>query len=218
MSRKKRIILIQSSLLFAGLFILLFTYLNFDQNSSKKILTDEVKLEIGKKIKKDSANENIFYDIEYSGIDLSGNRYILKAKEARNDKNIDGLLDLKYVNAVFYFKNDKILNISSDTGMYNNRTLDMLFEKNVKGNYEGSNLNAEKAEYLNTKNLLFITDNVKLVDFRGTMLADKLIFDIKNNTLDISSSGNKKINANLNYKWKKPLEFLSLKKINQYLK
>ena len=200
MSRKKKIILIQSSLLFAGLFIVIFTYLNFDKRSSNKIFTEEVKLEIDKKIKKDSASENVFYDIEYSGIDLSGNRYILKAKEARNDENIDGLLDLKYVNAVFYFKNDKILNISSDTGMYNNRTLDMLFEKNVKGNYEGSNLNAEKAEYLNTKNLLFITDNVKLVDFRGTMLADKLIFDIKNNTLDISSSENEKVNANINYK------------------
>ena len=200
MTRKKKVILIQSSLLFAGLFILIFTYLNFDKRSSNKIFTEEVKLEIDKKIKKDSASENVFYDIEYSGIDLSGNRYILKAKEARNDENIDGLLDLKYVNSNFYFKNDKILNISSDTGMYNNRTLDMLFEKNVKGNYEGSNLNAEKAEYLNTKNLLFITDNVKLVDFRGTMLADKLIFDIKNNTLDISSSENEKVNANINYK------------------
>ena len=27
-----------------------------------------------------------FYNIEYSGLDLSGNRYILKSKEARNNK------------------------------------------------------------------------------------------------------------------------------------
>ena len=50
------------------------------------------------------------------------------------------------------------------------------------------------------------------------MMAEKLVFDIKNNKLDISSSDNKKINANVNYKWKKLLEFLNLKKINQFLK
>ena len=86
MTRKKKVILIQSSLLFAGLFILIFTYLNFDKRSSNKIFTEEVKLEIDKKIKKDSASENVFYDIEYSGIDLSGNRYILKAKKRETMK------------------------------------------------------------------------------------------------------------------------------------
>ena len=32
------------------------------------------------------------------------------------------------------------------------------------------------------------------------MLAEKLIFDIKKNTLDISSNDNTKVDANINYK------------------
>ena len=36
-------------------------------------------------------------------------------------------------------------------GIYNNKTLDMIFEKNVKANYEESKLFAEKAEYSNSK-------------------------------------------------------------------
>ena len=198
--RKKKILLIQLLLLFAGLFLLIFTYINFEKTSSNKIFTKEIKSEIDKKIKSDVSSKNTFYDIEYSGIDLSGNRYILRAKEAVNDQTVEGLLNLKFVNATFYFKNNKNLNIYSDTGFYNNKTLDMTFENNVNGFYEGSTLKAEKAEYFNLKNLLIITEDVKLQDFRGTMLAEKLIFDIEKNTLDISSSENKNVNANLNYK------------------
>jgi len=196
-SRKKKVILIQFFLLCTGLTIFLFTYINFEKINPNKIISKETKTEIDKKIEKGTDSKNIFYDIKYTGIDLSGNRYILKAKEAENDKLVEGLLNLKSVSTTFYFKDNKNLTIYSDFGMYNNKTLDMTFEKNVRGFYEESILLAEKGEYLNSKNLLIITEKVSIKDFRGTMLADKLIFDIKKNTLDISSSENKKINANL---------------------
>ena len=119
---------------------------------------------------------NIFYNIEYSGIDLSGNRYIFKAKEAVNNQlNENEIVNLKKVNAVFFIlKMIHYFKISSDKGIYNNKTLDMKFEKNVKANYEGSKLFAEKAEYSNSKKYFIISDNVKLNDKRGTIFADKL--------------------------------------------
>ena len=76
----------------------------------------------------------------------------------------------------------------------------MIFEKNVKGDYITTKLFAEKAEYSNSKGLLMITDNVKISDPKGTMMAENLIFDINKNKLNISSAGNKKVNANINYK------------------
>ena len=39
------------------------------------------------------------------------------------------------------------------------------------------------------------------------MFADELLFDIKNQTLNIASNNDSKINADLNIKWKKHLEF-----------
>ena len=152
------------------------------------------------KIKKDSSEGSKFYDIEYSGIDLSGNRYILNAKEAKNSENDKGLIHLNFVKAVFYFKDNKVLNISSNFGLYNNKSLDMTFMDNVKGTYEGSILLAERAEYSNSENYILISENVKIQDIRGTMLAEKLVFDIEKNKLDISSPLDKKVNANLNYK------------------
>lgn len=206
-SRKQKILIIQFCLLIPGIIILLFTYLNFNKTTSNKILSEDVKEQINEKITQDSNFSNVFYDIKYSGIDLSGNRYILNAKEASNSEKIDGVVNLKFVNATFFFKDNKILKISSLKGIYNNKTLDMSFEKKVEGKYDESVLFAEKADYFNSKNFLIISDNVKLIDYRGTISAEKLIFDIKKNTLKISSSGNKKVNANINYKWKKLLEF-----------
>ena len=198
--RKKKIILLQILLFIATAFVLFITYFGLNKKSSEKIFSEETKKEISKKIVDEFDESNVFYNIIYSGLDLSGNRYVIKAGEASNTNKDDGFVNLKKVNAVFYFKNNKNLFISSDVGLYNNKTLDMKFQKNVKAEYMGSILLAEKAEYLNSKNFIEITDNVKINDKKGSLIAEKLIFDIEKNKLNITSSENKKIKANLNYK------------------
>ena len=104
---------------------------------------------------------------------------------------------MKNVHAIFYFKNDTVLNIWSDRGIYNNKNLDMKFENNVKAKYLESDLTAEKAEYSNSKSYLTIYENVKVDDIRGNLVADKLLFDITKKKLDITSFNDGKINANV---------------------
>ena len=199
-SRRKKILFTQFFLFFAATILISFTYINLGNNSSKQILSEKKKREINEKIKKDKSDGNTFYDIVYSGLDLSGNRYIINAKEANNNNDNEGFVSLKNVNAVFYFKDNKKLNISSKFGLYNNKTLDMKFEKDVKAEYDGSTLLAEEAVYLNSKNLIEISNNVEITDFRGTLIAEKLVLDIEENKLNITSSRNKKVEANFNYK------------------
>ena len=105
---------------------------------------------------------------------------------------------MKSVEAIFYFKDDTILVVKSNKGIYNNRTLDMKFIGNVEANYSGSELFAQNAEYINSESFLIISKNVKVIDRKGSLFADKLIFDIKNQKLDITSFNDKGINANLN--------------------
>tara|TARA_X000000950_G_C13852328_1_gene635043 strand:+ start:1014 stop:1619 length:606 start_codon:yes stop_codon:yes gene_type:complete len=200
LSRKKKILIFQFFLLITGIFLIFLTYINNQKSSDNEIISKKAKSEIEFKLNKNKDNENTFYNIEYSGLDLSGNRYILKAREAANDRSNEKLVNLKFVDATFYFKDDTILYVTSDFGLYNNKTLDMIFNKNVIGKYDTSELFAEKAEYSNSKGFLIVSENVKIIDIKGTMLAEKLVFDINNNSLDISSSKRKKINANLNYK------------------
>jgi len=135
--RKKRLRLIQFFLLFFGVLIIYFTYYNnkiIDKNNEivSKENKDNFKKQDEENIKKE---KDLFFNIEYTGLDLNGNRYILLA---------------------------------------------------------------EKAEYSNSKNYLSIYDNVKINDIKGNLIADKLVFDITKQKLDITSFNNGKINANVN--------------------
>lgn len=197
--RKKKILLVQLILLFVGLALIFLTYIKYEKENTYEIISKEDKIKINKQLIKDKDSKDTFYNIEYAGIDLSGNRYILKAKEAKNNENNAEIVNLKYVNASFYFKDNTTLLITSDNGTYNNKTLDMIFENNVKGNHTSSKLYAQKAEYSNSKGFLIVSNNVKIKDTRGTMIAEELIFDINENKLNINSSQKNKINANLNY-------------------
>ena len=198
--RKKRLRFIQICLLLIGTLIILFTYTNRNKSFDDKILTEETQEKIKKQFSQQNQDGDIFFNIEYSGFDLEGNRYILKSKEASNSKSNQEIVNMKGVQAVFYFKDDTVLNVSSKRGTYNNKTLDMNFYESVNANYGKSQLFAEKAEYSNSKSFLIISENVKVKDIRGTMVADRLLFDIKKQTLNIDSFNDSKINANIKLK------------------
>ena len=201
--RKKKLLLIQISLLFIGIFIIFFTYLQKKQSDNRNIISKESKKKIESSLDKNAGNADVFYDVSYTGLDLSGNWYILKSKEARNDKFNNELVKMLGLNAFFYFKDGTVLEINSDKGIYNNKTLDIKFEKNVQAYYQESVLFADMAEYSNSKNFLKFSNKVIIKDTKGEIFADKLFFDLKKQTLDIKSSLDNKINANLNLNEKK---------------
>ena len=197
MERKKKLRLFQAILLIVGIIIIFITYADKGFFLNKKIKKKTIPL-----IENETTGqkENIFYNIEYSGLDLAGNRYIIKSKEATTNVSNQEIVNMKFVESFFYFKDDTVLKVKSDYGTYNNKTLDMFFNSNVKANYQNSVLFAENAEYSNSENFLSISGKVKIEDFKGTMFADKLLFDIKKNKLNITSFNDDKINANLNLK------------------
>ena len=175
MERKKKLKLIQINLLVFGILIIFFTYFKKEKNVNELIISGETQ----KQIVENNKNGDVFYNIQYSGLDLSGNRYVLKSKEAINSKSDKSIVIMKAIDATFYFKDDTTLNVISENGVYNNKSLDIKFKGNVKAIYEKSELFAQEAEYSNSNDFLTITKDVKVKDNRGTMFADKLLFDIK---------------------------------------
>lgn len=197
--RKKKLIIIQIVFFAIGLSIIMYTYIFKEKKNSEIISLENVK-KIDEQFKKNqNLTEDVFFNIKYSGLDLAGNRYILLAKEAIARKANEELIDMKFVEVTFYFKDDTTLNVKSNSGLYNNKTLDMIFIDNVEALYEGSRLTAEKADYSNSNSFLTISDNVRVIDDKGVVAADKLLFDIKKQNLNIVSVNNK-INANINLK------------------
>ena len=198
--RKKKIYIIQSLLLISGLIILFFTYKNNDSQTTRGNSKELNQTNI--KIQNDQNDEgvDVFYNIKYSGLDLAGNRYIIKAEKASADKAKSEVLILNSVNAVFYFKDGTELVIFSREGVYNNKTLDIIFTKDVEAKYNKNKLYSQKAEYSNSQNYVIISNNVSIESEKGNMFADKLFFDIKEKTLNISAFNDSKINANIDIK------------------
>ena len=196
--RKKRLRFFQITLLIFGILLIYLTYYNKEKNINESSIFELNKKSIENQVTdSESEKKELFFNIEYSGLDLNGNRYLLKSSEAYRDKLNPEIINMKIVEAIFRFKDDTVLYVWADEGIYNNKTLDMKFEKDVKANYLASKLYAEKAEYSNTKNYLSIYENVRINDIKGNLIADKLLFDIKKQKLDITSFNNGKINANV---------------------
>ena len=196
--RKKKLRIAQFILIFIGITIIYFTYYG-KKSSIDEVIVSETKKEI---LKKQSSKDNLdnkekFINIEYTGLDLSGNRYILKSNQAYLDEISPEIIYMSLVEAIFYFKDDTVLRIWSKKGVYNNKTLDMKFIDDVKAKYLGSNLFAQKADYSNSERYLNIYDNVRIDDIRGDLIADKLLFDIEKQKLNITSFNDGKINANV---------------------
>jgi len=196
MDRTKKKITIQIFLFLTGLVIILFTY--FGNESSKR--KENQNLSNFKINTNNSELENIFYNVKYSNFDFSGNRYVINSEEAYTDKFSTDLIHMRKVKAFFYFKDGTDLKIVSDKGIYNNQTLDTSFEDNIKAVYDNSQLFADNAEFSNSNGYLIVSNSVKLKDSRGLVNADRLHFDIKNQTLNIGSSQDNKINADVNIK------------------
>jgi lipopolysaccharide export system protein LptA len=200
-NRKKKLRILQFSLFFLGTIIIFFFYLdNRNFKEDVKFLPLPVnKTQINNTVDSETG-ANIFYNIKYSGFDLSGNRYVIKSAEAVTNKSNPDDINMKGVEAIFYFKNNKNLKILSDVGIYNNNTLDMYFEKAIRASYDKSTLTAGFANYSNSKGLIIISDKVKVNDIHGNLIADKLLFDLKTQSLNISSQNKNKINANISIK------------------
>ena len=196
--RKKKLRFIQLFLLIFATLIIYLTYKTKNPTIEDEILSKSVKERVEKQTSNNSkSDDDTFFNIEYTGLDLNGNRYLLKSEQASLNKQKPEIVNMQVVEAIFYFKDNTVLYIWSDSGIYNNKTFDMKFKNNVKANYLDSELFADKADYSNTENYLSIYENVKINDVKGNLIADKLLFDITKQKLNITSFNNGKINANV---------------------
>ena len=189
-SRKKNILLVQFTVFLIAVALLYNTYLN---KTNKTEETVKVESEV-----KTNPNINSFTDIEYSGFDLTGNRYVLKAVNANFKTETPEMINMKEVLAKFYLKDDTILTVISDEGIYNNITLDMKFKGNVEANYLTHILSSDFLSYSNTKNKLIATGNIRGTSIeKGEFSADNVEYDLTDKTLNFSMLGSKQVNVKL---------------------
>ena len=187
-TRRRKIVFIQLTIFLIASFLLYLTYSDKNKNVKK-----EVKIETESKV-----DTNSFTDIEYSGFDLNGNRYLLKAVKAEFESETPELINMKIVVANFYLKDDTILTVISEEGLYNNITLDMEFRQNVKATYLTNTLLSDQLTYSNSDGKLLATGNVRGESIeKGEFSADNVEYDLTSKILNFAMFGNKQVNVKL---------------------
>ena len=183
-SRKKNLLLIQLTIFFVALALLYNTYHDKKKETETSVDVETIS----------SSDTNSFTDIEYSGFDLNGNRYLLQAKKADFKTEKPELIYMKGVTAKFYLKDNTILAVVSESGLYNNLTLDMNFDTNVKVDYLTHILLSDSLSYSNSDAKLIATGNVRGESIKkGEFSADNVEYDLTDKTLNFSMFDSKQV-------------------------
>lgn len=195
----------QLTLLLMGLIIIFFTYFgNFKKKEDTTVVEDIKKID--QENQEESAdNINRFEDVEYKGLDASGNRYVIGSKYANFTTDRPEIISMTNVECTFYLSGGNLY-IVSDYAIFNNSSNDMEFTENVKMNYLENVLFSQKAIFENEKNELIIEGDVSSKGPNGKIRADRLDFDLNTKKLKISMYNDEKVNIKVNLQWKRTLE------------
>jgi LPS export ABC transporter protein LptC len=193
--RKKKLLLIQISIFIFACSLIFFSYYN--QNSQILPEVNKSNSSIEKKKLLTEKESNTFENVEYNGIDLNGNRYLIKSENADFDVDKPELINMKVMQSIFYFKDGTTLYVTGDYGTYNNKTNDMTFRDNIVALYLDNKLYADNLDYFNTKSLLIVYGNVQSESPEGNIEADNLKVDLSTKTLNLSMFNNNGVKVKL---------------------
>ena len=182
MTNKKKIF--QLSLFFIGLIIIFFTYFfNLEKKQPSEVVT-ETKTKENEEFLEEGVNR--FENVEYKGIDNTGNKFTIGSQFAEFKKEKPELIFMENVECFFTFKDNTVLLISSKKGIYNNISNDMQFSEDVKMDYLENTIFSDRANFNNYENQLLIAGNVRGDGPTTNLKADELDFDLNTKDLKIS--------------------------------
>ncbi len=182
---------IQLTLILIGFLIIFFTY--FSNVEKKQALKETKKEQIPQE---ESIEEGInkFEDVEYEGIDNSGNRFVIGSRYAQFEKERPELIHMENIKCTFSFKDKTVLTIIADTGTFNNITNDMNFSDNVRMDYLENVLFSDRALFNNYENQLLVGGSIRGAGPQTNLEADELDFDLNTKNLKISMYSNERVN------------------------
>ena len=188
---------IQITLLLLAFLLIFFTYFLNLKKKQPSTSVDQIEA-----IKPDGQKEkvsNTFLDVEYSGFDKNGNRFVIGSETAQFEIERPNVIRMQEVLCTFYLENGE-MTVRSRFAIYNNVTDDMEFIEDVKIKFLENVLFSQTAHFLNLQNKLLIKGNVKGHSPQGTLEADKLDFNLDGpGKLKISMTTDEKVNIKINY-------------------
>lgn len=186
---------VQFTLIFVGLFLILATYIFYPIITKNKVTEkDVVKNE---KTDLDDTIQNTFEEIEYNGIYNLNNPFVITSGDAYILKENLDIIYMSDMKATINMKDGRVIIITSDSGRYNKISYDCFFENNVRAFDGETTLVSDNMDLLSSEDVANIYNNVVLTNDKGSLVADKINYNLETKYYRISMFDNKKVNVKL---------------------
>jgi len=161
-----------SLLLFVLIYVMGYYYFNSTKNNpiyqeDKSIVESNT-----------SEKKNFIENIIYTSTDASGNKYEIKSETGRFDEHDEELILMNNVNAQILLKNKTKIFITSKKAIYNNKTNDTIFTKNINISYINHKILCEELNFMFTKNLMSLKENIVYQNGYESFFADIMVMDL----------------------------------------
>ena len=152
----------------------------------------EVQL-IEKTNEEQNSDSTYINDINYTSIDVRGNKYQITAKLAEIKIENSDVMFLTDVIAFIFIKNKDTVKITSNYGKYNTINYDTFFSENVIVVYPGHKITGEYLDFSFLTNLGIFTTNVIYTGEKTNLFADKIEMDLttKDTKIFMNDTGKK---------------------------
>ncbi|MDA7801234.1 LPS export ABC transporter periplasmic protein LptC [Candidatus Pelagibacter sp.] len=162
---------LQVVMVFVIMIILFWFYTKYFTNNFADVKEVQVIEKINEEQNSDSTYIN---DINYTSIDVRGNKYQITAKLAEIKIENSDVMFLTDVIAFVFIKDKDAIKITSNFGKYNTINYDTIFSENVIVVYPGHKITGEYLDFSFLTNLGIFTTNVIYNGEKTNLFADKI--------------------------------------------
>ena len=204
MSKDRKII--QITLIFVGLILILATYFIYPEINKNKIVKEKIeKDKIATTKTKDSVTDsfenesvtNSFENIEYNALYNLDQPFTVKSEKAYILTKQPNIVHMTAMKVTLYMNDGRIVIITSDEGTYNKVTYDCFLRKNVKATDADTIIKADNLDFFADKDKVDIYNNVNLVNDKISMIADKVHYNFETKLYKISMFDDRNVNIKL---------------------
>jgi len=162
---------LQVVMVFVIIIISFWFYLKYFTNNFEDVKEVKVIEKINEEQNSDSTYIN---DINYTSIDVRGNKYQITAKLAEIKIENSDVMFLTDVISFILIKDKDTVKITSNFGKYNTINYDTIFSKNVIVIYPGHKITGEYLDFSFLTDLGIFTTNVIYTGEKTNLFADKI--------------------------------------------
>ena len=160
------------------LIVLLYIMGYYYLNSAKKnpsYQEDKSSIEPSGSEKKE---KNFIENIIYTSTDTGGNKYQIESETGRFDEKDEELILMNNVKAYVLLKDNTKIFIVSKKAIYNNKTNDTVFSEDIKISYINHKIFCEELNFMFTKNLMSLKENIIYQNGYESFFADGMELDL----------------------------------------